>query len=103
MNNAASEIISTKVGQPVEIELKFPGASGYEWSVSFDGTCVSLLGRQRKLNSKKMGAKAKEVFKFEALAKGDHKISFALRRPWEDEAVEHRYIVLHVEESEPEK
>jgi predicted secreted protein len=55
------------------------------------------------LNSKKMGAKAKEVFKFEALAKGDHKISFALRRPWEDEAVEHRYIVLHVEESEPEK
>jgi len=101
MNNADPKIISTKIGEPVEIELKFPGASGYEWSVSFDGEHVTLLGKRRKLNSKKMGAKAKEVFKFEALSEGDHKISFALRRPWEDEAVEHRDIVLHVKASEP--
>ncbi len=91
-----SQVITTSVGKPIEVELRSPGASGYVWSAMYDGTRVSLLEKHRKANLKRMGASAKEIFRFAALAAGDHQIHFMLRRPWEDEPVEQRDLVLHV-------
>ena len=49
------------------------------------------------LNSKKMGASGKVIFRFRPLSRGDYAIRFALMRPWEDEVAEHLEVSLHVD------
>jgi predicted secreted protein len=97
MNDKNLETMDAKVDKPFEIELRFPGTSGYEWKPTFDSSRLSLLERRRITNRKSMGGRAKEVFRFCPLLTGDTDINFDLARPWENKSVEHRQIAIHIE------
>ena len=89
--------MSVQLDAPFEIELKSKGSSGFEWRPNFDPDALTLLGRRQIPNIKKMGASGKVIFRFQPRLRGDYEIDFALMRSWEEEMVEHRKFLLHVE------
>jgi predicted secreted protein len=96
MSKVIRQIIKTRFNCPVEVELKSPGSSGYEWTPSFDASRISLLEKRRKMDSKNMGAQSKQIFRFKPLSTGMLEVKFALSRPWEKDVVEERDFVIQV-------
>jgi predicted secreted protein len=95
MNRREATVIETALDEPVDVELAAPGSSGYRWKASFDDTRIALVGERWKSNMKSMGASAKQIFRFQPRAAGDHEIVFSLERPWEHSIVETRGFVIH--------
>lgn len=88
--------IDARLDKPLEIALPSASASGYEWSLRKDVAALKLLGRRRVANRSAFGAAGRQVFEFEPSERGDFEVTFDLRRPWEDEAVETREFEISV-------
>ncbi len=78
--------ITIKSGQFLKIELESNPTTGYSWEIAgFAGSDV--LGRTGKYDYKpesdRLGSGGVQIFKFKGKEKGNAKIIFEYRRPWE--------------------
>lgn len=75
--------ISVGQGEAFVIELAANPTTGYEWQPDFDPAALRLAGREFVRSGAAMGAGGVERFRFESLAAGATRLSFAYRRAWE--------------------
>lgn len=79
--------ISVRVGEQFVVELESNPTTGYQWQPDFDPAALRLVGRDfslaRAAVDAAVGGGGVERFRFEALAAGVSRLSFAYRRSWE--------------------
>lgn len=79
--------ISVKAGDQFVVELAANPTTGYQWQPAFDPAALKLLGRDFSLAGAAMnaavGGGGVERFRFESLAVGVSRLSFAYQRSWE--------------------
>jgi predicted secreted protein len=88
-----SETIAVKVGHEFAISLKSIASAGYLWKIVSLPNTVQSLGSEVEKNrtgESKPGDSTTQIFRFRALEAGEHIITFALARPWEEKAIETR-------------
>lgn len=80
--------ISIIKGQTLELELESNPTTGYLWEVkkiSPDGLLERVGDYSYKRQFNLIGGGGLQIFTFNAARKGEAKLEFAYRRPWEDE------------------
>ncbi len=90
------ERINARMNVSVKITLQSRTTAGYDWKPEFNEQALKLVKKNRIVSHRSLGATPKTVFDFEPLSKGDHAILFILQRPWEEEPIEEKQIILHV-------
>ncbi|MDD2729918.1 protease inhibitor I42 family protein [Malikia sp.] len=75
--------ISVSKGEAFVIELAANPTTGYEWQPDFDPAVLKLAGRELVRPGSAVGEGGVEHFRFESLAAGATRLSFAYRRGWE--------------------
>lgn len=79
--------ISVKAGDQFVVELASNPTTGYQWQPAFDPAALKLVGRDFSLAGAAVGATigggGGERFRFESLAAGASRLSFAYQRAWE--------------------
>lgn len=79
--------ISVKAGDQFVVELAANPTTGYQWQPAFDPAALRLVGRDFSLAGAAVGAAigggGVERFRFESLAAGASRLSFAYQRAWE--------------------
>ena len=79
--------ISVKAGDQFVVELASNPTTGYQWQPAFDPAALKLVGRDFSLAGAAVGAAigggGVERFRFESLAAGASRLSFAYQRAWE--------------------
>ena len=79
--------IGVKVGDPFVVELVANPTTGYQWQPAFDPAALKLVGRDFSLAGAPacvaIGGGGVERFRFESLAAGASRLSFAYQRAWE--------------------
>jgi hypothetical protein len=73
-----------RLGEPFEIALPEPGATGYLYEPHFDPNFISYGGVSRRI-SPDAGGESRVIFQFKALAVGTSDIGFRLTAPWDPE------------------
>ncbi len=75
--------IGVRAGEQFTVELESNPTTGYQWQPAFDPAALKLLGRDFSLSGAAMGGGGVERFRFESLAAGASRLSFAYQRSWE--------------------
>lgn len=75
--------ISVSQGEAFVIELAANPTTGYEWQPAFDPAALKLAGRELVRPGSAVGEGGAERFRFESLAAGATRLSFAYQRGWE--------------------
>lgn len=75
--------IDVKAGDPFVVELAANPTTGYQWQPAFDPAALKLVGRDFSLPGAAIGGGGVERFRFESLAAGASRLSFAYQRSWE--------------------
>jgi len=90
------DTITVAVDQDFKIPLKSIGTAGYIWKIESVPDGIRALGSeiQNPPVATKPGDATTQVFRFRALEAGEHIITFALARPWENKAIETRSLVV---------
>lgn len=94
----ATEPIVVCLDQDFTVELESAPTTGYTWSVSLRAEGLRFLGSDfaEPGQATQPGDSRVQVFRFKALGRGDHVISFQLKREWETHAVESRAVTVRV-------
>jgi predicted secreted protein len=88
--------VAAQVDQPVVLTLQVNPTTGYLWHPIFDEAVVVLQDRRFERTSNAVGSAGTELFTFIPKRAGRAEIMFDLRRPWEQNAREHRHYTLEV-------
>jgi predicted secreted protein len=84
-----SDEVASRVGEIFEIELREPATAGYRWSIDRLPPEVHLVDDQRDTAVVgRSGSALNHKFRLRASEPGDFQITFALRRPWEQQSAE---------------
>ena len=92
-----SRTIRSKVGEPVEINLRGAGATGHLWRLEADASEVDLVDRSVVAETMSFGGQGTETFIVRPRKPGHTRVKFVLQRPWEKQPVEIEEIELEVE------
>jgi inhibitor of cysteine peptidase len=88
-------------GETFEVRLPAQPGTGYGWTVEeLDGEVIALVDdRLIAAGEKELGAKEAHVFHFKARARGETRLRFDYRRPWEAEepAAQSFTLILTIE------
>ena len=81
--------LGVRAGEQFTVELESNPTTGYQWQPDFDPAALRLVGRDFSLARAAAGAAMAvggggiERFRFESLAAGTSRLSFAYQRAWE--------------------
>ena len=86
------------VNEEFTISLKSIATAGYLWKVESLPDAIRFLRTEngKPEGEMKPGDSTGQIFRFRADKTGEHKIKFALGRPWEDKALETRTVTVKV-------
>jgi predicted secreted protein len=92
------DMITVAVNDEFTISLKSIATAGYVWKVESLPEAIQLLGIEsgKQAEDAKPGDPTGQVFRFRAHTSGEHKIKFALGRPWENKSNETRTVTVSV-------
>ncbi len=92
------ETIGVAVGEEFRVRLESSPTTGYVWTVQTLPESARLLGSdyEKPAEGIKPGDSVLQVFRFRALERGEHVISFLLKREWETDAVESHTVTVKV-------
>jgi inhibitor of cysteine peptidase len=83
----SGQVVNTEVNQEITIALGSNLTTGYGWQEAYDNAALNLIKKDYKTDDKTgkqlVGSGGTEFFVFKALKKGETKINFTYRRPWE--------------------
>jgi inhibitor of cysteine peptidase len=95
-----SKIINTGVNQEFTIALGSNISTGYSWQVAFDEKALTLVEKtykeQDNTGKQIVGAAGTEYFKFKSLSKGETKVTFTYKRPWEQPSAQDQTLVFTI-------
>ena len=94
-----SQGIEVGVGGQFIIVLESNPTTGYKWEANFDNSLLKLVKSDYKQSDAKagiVGAGGKEYFTFEALKKGDTKITMTYKRSWETGSAEQKVFSVSI-------
>jgi len=95
-----SQINNTGVNQEFSIALGSNISTGYSWQAVYDEKELTLVEKTYKAqdNTGKqiVGAAGTEYFKFKSLSKGETKVTFTYRRPWEQPSAQDQTLVFTI-------
>ena len=84
-------------GQLLKIELEANATTGYIWELSdsVNKGVLNRIGKYRYIrNSRRIGSGGIQLFRFRGIKKGQARLVFEYRRPWEkEESPARRYTV----------
>ena len=90
--------INTSIGEEFVIALDSNPTTGYEWIASYDDSILDLT--YQEYNAEKcpglVGAGGTYYFGFEALKKGETKITIDYLREWEGESIDQRVFTVNI-------
>jgi inhibitor of cysteine peptidase len=89
--------IAAKIGEEFSIALDANPTTGYEWSVTIDGSAVQLASRALERGGSGIGAGAVERVTLRPLRKGTATVRFALGRAWEKKPIEQHTVEVAVD------
>jgi predicted secreted protein len=94
----STDMIAVAVNDEFTISLKSIATAGYLWKVESLPDAIQLLGteNEKPAGEMKPGDSTGQLFRFRAHKTGEHKIKFALGRPWEDKAIESEAVTVKV-------
>lgn len=94
----SADMITVAVNDEFTISLKSIATAGYIWKVESLPDAIQLLGteNEKPAGDVKPGDSTDQIFRFRADKTGEHKIRFALGRPWENKAIQSRTVTLKV-------
>ena len=75
--------IGVKAGDRFVVELASNPTTGYQWQPAFDPAALKLVERDFSRSGEAIGGGGVERFRFESLAAGATRLSFAYQRSWE--------------------
>lgn len=95
----STDRIAVAVDGEFTISLKSIATAGYVWKVESLPDAIQLLGTENEqpAGDAKPGDSTGQIFRFRARKTGEHKIKFALGRPWENKAIEAKIITVKVD------
>jgi predicted secreted protein len=86
LGSAPHQALTVSAGETFMVEMEDISTTGYTWRVNgFDTTVVASKGDSVKPGAAP-GASGLRTFLFQAVAPGQTKLSFELRRSWEKDA-----------------
>ena len=95
-----SQIINTGVNQEFTIALGSNISTGYSWQATYDEKALTLVEKtykeQETTGKQIVGAAGTEYFKFKSLSKGETKVTFTYRRPWEQPSAQDQTLVFTI-------
>ena len=91
-----SETIAAAVGQEFTVSLKSTPTTGYVWEAEKLPDSILFSGSDYKSTSKP-GAPVTQVFRFNVQKTGEHKITFVLKRQWENNAIESHTVTVNAD------
>lgn len=93
------ETIMVSSGQAFKVALESTPGTGYVWALQALPEGIRLLdsGSEPPASGLQPGGGVLQVFRFQALARGEHAIGFVRKRAWESEAVESRTVTVRVD------
>ena len=95
-----TKIINADVNQEFTIALGSNPSTGYSWQAAFDEKAITLVEKtykeQDNTGEQIVGAAGTEYFKFKSLSKGETKVTFTYRRPWEQPSAQDQTLVFTV-------
>ena len=94
----STDMITAAVNDEFTISLKSIATAGYLWTVESLPNDIQLLGteNEKPTGDTKPGDSTGQIFRFRAGKSGEHKIKFALGRPWENKAIESKIVTVKV-------
>jgi predicted secreted protein len=92
----SADMITVAVDNEFTISLKSIATAGYLWKVESLPDAIQLLGteNEKPADDTKPGDSTGQIFRFRAQKIGEHKIKFALGRPWENKAMESKTVTV---------
>jgi inhibitor of cysteine peptidase len=95
-----SQIINTGVNQEFTIALGSNISTGYSWQAAYDEKALTLVEKtykeQDNTGKQIVGAAGTEYFNFKSLSKGETKVTFTYRRPWEQPSARDQTLVFTI-------
>jgi inhibitor of cysteine peptidase len=95
-----SQTINTGVNKEFTIALGSNISTGYSWQAAYDEKALTLVEKtykeQDNTGKQVVGAPGTEYFKFKSLSKGETKVTFAYRRPWEQPSGQDQTLVFTI-------
>ena len=95
------ETISTGVNQKLTIALDSNPTTGFQWEEDYDETRLELVEKTYKAGVQTgkgimIGSGGVDYFQFKALKKGETKVVFVYRRPWEIPIAEQKVFDIDI-------
>lgn len=94
------QTINTEVNKEFTVALGSNISTGYSWQVEYDENTLALLEKtykeQDNTGKQLVGASGTEYFKFKVLTRGDTKVTFTYRRPWEQPSAQDQTLVFTI-------
>ena len=95
-----NQTINTGVNQEFTIALGSNISTGYSWQAAYDEQALTLVEQtykeQDNTGKQIVGAAGTEYFKFKSLSKGEAKVTFTYRRPWEQPSTQDQTLVFTI-------
>ena len=93
------ETIMVGRGQAFKVALEASPGAGYVWALQALPAGVTLVDSSQEPPASGLlpGGSIIQVFRFQALARGEHAIGFVRKRAWESEAVDSRTVTVRVD------
>ncbi|MBM2825669.1 MAG: hypothetical protein HW402_1333 [Dehalococcoidales bacterium] len=95
------QVVNTGVNQEFSIALGSNITTGYSWQVAYDSKVLSLVEKtykeQNNTGKQIVSASGTEFFKFQALNKGETRVTFTYRRPWEQPSAQDQTLVFTID------
>ena len=96
----SSQVINTRVNQEFTIALGSNITTGYSWQPTYDENALNLVEKtykeQDNTGKQIVGASGTEYFNFKALSKGETKVTFTYRRPWEQPSAQDQTLIFTI-------
>lgn len=94
------QVINTRVNQEFTIALGSNITTGYSWQAAYDANALNLVEKtykeQDNTGKQIVGASGTEYFNFKALNKGETKVTFTYRRPWEQPSAQDQTLIFTI-------
>ena len=100
-DNGPPDVVSArKLGDIYEVSLDSNPSTGYQWQVEFDEDFLEMVDHRFEFDSDTNpplpGTAGKDTFVFRAVAKGNTRVEFTYKRPWETESLETKVYALDI-------
>jgi predicted secreted protein len=92
------ETITVAAGEEYRVSFKSVPATGYVWQTGELPVNTRFLGSDYEKSGSMIppGSPIRQIFRFRTLSAGEQKLTFLLKRQWENNAIESRMVTVKV-------